>query len=369
VDLGAFSVTALRFFSTVTTLSLLPPFVVASTVRVDNLNVEFLSGHPFGDFVTSVTGTAPIVSSGGQTPAISITAADATHAGSVPLSGTPATNQYLRATITTGALSWQQIAYTDISGTPSIPTQYWSRAGTVLSPATAGDSISITGAVTASNYTTGTGTDLILTLTDAAGVRKLLVKDSGSATVASINSDGRVDATLLVSSGEIYGTNGNLQALYLTSATPSIYQKVVRTGQSGFAFDMYDLQAQNSNGTAVLGKIGAYGSVVETGSAVPLLYYLYIDGSTTAAYDNAFVKIDRANRMALGLTSNTRPTTAMLEVYGTIYTTGDMKAATFHVGADAGIDATVPVAPVLPATTAGSMTFKKGILTAYTPPS
>ena len=47
----------------------------------------------------------------------------------------------------------------------------------------------------------------------------------------------------------------------------------------------------------------------------------------------------------------------------------DIAATTYHVGADAGIDATVPVAPVLPATVAGSMTFKKGILTAYTAPS
>jgi hypothetical protein len=54
---------------------------------------------------------------------------------------------------------------------------------------------------------------------------------------------------------------------------------------------------------------------------------------------------------------------------GNVVTTGDMKAATYHVGTDAGIDATVPVAPVLPATVAGSMTFKKGILTAYTAPS
>jgi hypothetical protein len=50
VDLGAFSVTALRFFSTVTTLSLLPPFVVASTVVVTNLNADMVNGLHAADF-------------------------------------------------------------------------------------------------------------------------------------------------------------------------------------------------------------------------------------------------------------------------------------------------------------------------------
>jgi hypothetical protein len=38
-------------------------------------------------------------------------------------------------------------------------------------------------------------------------------------------------------------------------------------------------------------------------------------------------------------------------------------------GATAGIDATIPIAPVLPNTVAGSATFTKGILTGYTAPS
>jgi hypothetical protein len=59
----------------------------------------------------------------------------------------------------------------------------------------------------------------------------------------------------------------------------------------------------------------------------------------------------------------------------TLVTTGSIdcgatcEANAYTVGGVAGIDATVPVAPVLPATVAGSMTFVKGILTAYTAPS
>jgi hypothetical protein len=58
-----------------------------------------------------------------------------------------------------------------------------------------------------------------------------------------------------------------------------------------------------------------------------------------------------------------------VDVSGNIVAVGDVKGATYHVGATAGIDATIPIAPVLPATIAGSAVFSKGILTSYTPPS
>ena len=74
---------------------------------------EDLSGY-----VTTVTGTAPIVSSGGTTPAISITDPDATHKGAVPLTGAPATNVFLRGAQTSGAVSWAQVAWGDLSGVP-----------------------------------------------------------------------------------------------------------------------------------------------------------------------------------------------------------------------------------------------------------
>lgn len=58
------------------------------------------------------------------------------------------------------------------------------------------------------DVTAATGTDLVLTgvtgkdivvkLTDAAGARKLIIKDSADATVASIDSDGVVTASKLV---------------------------------------------------------------------------------------------------------------------------------------------------------------------------
>ena len=68
---------------------------------------------------------------------------------------------------------------------------------------------------------------------------------------------------------------------------------------------------------------------------------------------------------------NATTASQMLTLNAQVVTPYDVKAATYHVGADAGIDATVPVAPniALGQTVWGSMTFKKGILTAYTAPS
>jgi len=66
------------------------------------------------------------------------------------------TKKYLQS-VGNGAISavptFQQIAYADVSGTPTIPTQYWGRAGTVLSPATAGDSITSTATITGEQIT------------------------------------------------------------------------------------------------------------------------------------------------------------------------------------------------------------------------
>jgi len=60
------------------------------------------------------------------------------------------------------------------------------------------------------------------------------------------------------------------------------------------------------DGTSSLFQIGGYGS---TGSSIK---YIYMGN----LYNDAFIKIDQTNRFALGLSGATRPTTAMLEVWG-----------------------------------------------------
>lgn len=46
-----------------------------------------------------------------------------------------------------------------------------------------------------------TGKDIIVKLTDAAGARKFLIKDSADATVASIDSDGNIIANMVTAKG------------------------------------------------------------------------------------------------------------------------------------------------------------------------
>ena len=122
VDLGSFSLTTTGVLAAGQLVSSMAmgtaPITVVSTTLVTNLNADLLDGLHASAFVTSVTGTAPIASSGGTTPAISVADAATGSKGVIPASGTPATNQFLRADITTGAIGWNQIAYTDISGAP-----------------------------------------------------------------------------------------------------------------------------------------------------------------------------------------------------------------------------------------------------------
>jgi hypothetical protein len=95
---------------------------------------------------------------------------------------------------------------------------------------------------------------------------------------------------------------------------------------------------------------------------------------TTGAARKKFVLDDgtalTSGRIPYATTNGRLKDDAGLTFDGTnLSTTGNCASAGFKVGATAGIDATVPVAPVAPATVAGSMTFTKGILTAYTAPT
>jgi len=97
------------------------PIVGAITGIVKANGAGVISAATAGtDYLATVTADTPLSGSGTSGSHLTITAADATHAGYVPLSGTPVTNQYLMAAVTSGALSWGQIAYADISGTPDL---------------------------------------------------------------------------------------------------------------------------------------------------------------------------------------------------------------------------------------------------------
>ena len=115
-----------------------------------------------------------------------------------------------------------------------------------------------------------------------------------------------------------FNFTSNAASFAMNGYSPSIQQTVYRATGGGFGFDCFDLSAYNTTNSSSgdLGKIGMYGSMANP----PVPLYFYIDATSSAAYNNTFIKIDAGDKMALGLSSNTRPTTAMLEVYGNVIT-------------------------------------------------
>jgi len=110
---------------------------------------------------------------------------------------------------------------------------------------------------------------------------------------------------------ELTGTQG---VLNLASQFPTLRVDCIRTSTGGLAFNFFDLFATRlpEDSQTNLAKLGFFGAFTDP----PTSKYLYMGARGTTAYNDAFVKIDATDRMALGLSGNTRPTTAMLEVYG-----------------------------------------------------
>jgi hypothetical protein len=95
----------------------------------------------------------------------------------------------------------------------------------------------------------------------------------------------------------------------------------------------------------------------------------YLAISELYLYEGGFNKLLVVDTTDASSSDGSIRTLGGLSVTKKIYT-GDIVTSTgFSVGATAGIDATIPIAPVLPNTVAGSATFTKGILVGYTPPS
>lgn len=125
-----------------------------------------------GGGVTNVTASAPIASSGGVTPNISLTGIVAVANGGTGLSAPGAAGNVLTSN---GAGGWTS------SAIPAPPADDWTRTGTVLSPTIAGDSVQVeiaanTVGITVSDTPTNYKTELfpaVATLTDNLKVAEL----------------------------------------------------------------------------------------------------------------------------------------------------------------------------------------------------
>lgn len=156
------SVTGLTWAAATRTLSLTSGYVIPTTTKESNWNgaVSGLSTHigltgtsvhglggasilnvgtaagtvaagdhshsgvyqPVGEYLTGVTADSPLSGAGTSGSHLTLSAVDATHAGYVPLSGTPASRNFLRAAATSGAVAWDTITAADVGlGTGTSP--------------------------------------------------------------------------------------------------------------------------------------------------------------------------------------------------------------------------------------------------------
>jgi|GEM_PF-4900801 hypothetical protein len=98
-----------------------------------------------GSFTTTGSSGAATFTPGGA-----LNIPNYTLAGLGGLSSTATTlpSSFIHSSLTgVGTLSSGSIPYSLLTGTPTIPTQYWSRSSTTLSPATSGDNITTTGGI------------------------------------------------------------------------------------------------------------------------------------------------------------------------------------------------------------------------------
>lgn len=139
---------------------------------------------------------------------------------------------------------------------------------------------------------TAAGEDLTIKLSDAAGARKLLIKDSNDVTLASINSDGVITGTA------IYGTQiRDDSSYYFSSNSPLRVSSSYGFAWSGVAapYGTYDLYLHR-------GGAGILAQYMGTDSQALRIYNTYTDASNGEW--GAFSWKTTANTLTIGPQAN-----------------------------------------------------------------
>jgi hypothetical protein len=237
--------------------------------------------------VTSVTGTSPIVSSGGTAPAISLGTVGVANGGT----GATTLTGYVKGTGTTAMTASATIPAADISG--NITGNAANVTGTVA--VANGGTGTTTGSITGTGALTfaagGTNTNVTLTpngtgfvdITGGNGTKKLNITDA-STTASSIslyiNKTGAI-------TGTGYGVNANVGGA--SSTNFALYGNATGTGStnigsygtsSGAAATNYGVQGSASSGTT--SNYGVYG--VASGTSGVSNYGGYFSNTSTVDY-------------------------------------------------------------------------------------
>ena len=215
-------------------------------------------------------------------------------------------------TTTINSLTASLGVYTDASKglTSTAPSSgvlgYWSRTGTVVSTANAGDDITTTGTGTFNAFDLP-ATNLIYDM--AAGTAltgRSIIFDNSDATFSEFYSN----------TSFTFKHNGG--GLTMTGESPTLTLDVQRAA-GGVTTSLMDVMFKNTttDTTITAGKIGVFGTM--TG---PTATYMFFDIDTTAAHDSALMKLGKLG-LGLGLSGTTVPS-KMLEVVGDTDLTGDL---------------------------------------------
>lgn len=234
------------------------------TANGSSAGTWYVSPALAGGTVTSVTGTLPIVSSGGATPAISINAATATTGGAVPTPPNDST-QVLKGNMTYGQVTNSQIATNTVTNTnlaQMVANTIKGNNTTSMANATDLTVIQTNKMLYAASAVAGNGTAQWVkfgTLTLAQSGQSALIKIiAGSGYSASNTTLSEIYIRFITSNGTAVDANGFAGAsnFWYTGqdssfSTGTIKWKANAAGVSATAFDLYVNMPQFPGGSPV----------------------------------------------------------------------------------------------------------------------
>jgi hypothetical protein len=374
LDLGVYPITADQLISTIAIGN--PPLQVTSTTMVPNLNADSLDGNHGAAFVKFIGSSSDLSMSANQ-----ITAANFISVANSPLQPyactSAARNVNLNADLLDGNHAAAFLTPTTAATILATDTVTVQNDGLVL--------------VTPANALPVGGERLIL-LNNTAGTNVSL-NVSPAITFRSFGWNGASAQTdFLVGGFAQHNDNPEFQiCLSKAGAAATKIFGIDSIGQYSVkaAFAIYNTGTSASqmlalsNSAAATALIPAQwspwqtflGTMWDTGASASKTgsFHLLQAGTSGNPAVNSLVMYSgyaSAGPVTLVCDWEDNNTVRAMHMYGSIVADADVKAATFHVGTDAGIDATVALAKLTPVTGSnGSLTVKKGIITAYVAPT
>jgi hypothetical protein len=258
---------------------------VARTISYNTIGAQ-----PSGTYVTSVTGTAPVVSSGGTTPAISMAAANGTTNGYLTSTDWTTFNNKGSGTVTSVSFTGGIITVATATTTPALTVAgtsggipYFSSGTTwATSAALAASSIVLGGGAGVAPATTTTGTGVVTALGVNTGTAGAFVVNGGA---LGTPSSGTVTNLTGTASININGTVG------ATTANTGAFTTLNASGIASFAGTNFSIDANGSlttQGNTLSSSVSNGAVGINTAPSAGRGLYL-VNKAGNAAYEALYV--------------------------------------------------------------------------------